>query len=389
MTFLRSCLAAIQVNLAGLKQRIWPALVVVAGVACVVGVLLSMLSVTVGLSQVWQRAGSPDRAIILPASAQDESDGNVSRSEVEIIKNAPGIAHDAESRAIADSEMLTYLDARRRAKGRHGFILLRTFGPMGLTVRPEFRIVAGRMFRPGNREMIVGAEAPGQFLGVGLGDKVEMPDGPWPVVGVFRNNDDVVQSELVADSDTVMAAMRSPNFSSVIVRLAGPDGLAALKRAVTTNPSLSVTVERQSDYYNRRAAEFSDANDALVYGVSLLLGLGALLAAVNILYSAVAARRSEIATLRALGFGPAAVALAVAVEALLLSLAGAVVGTTVAFGLFDDVQDVWGENVFYETVSPAMVALGLGWAFLIGFLGGVLPAIHAARLSIVDGLRAS
>jgi ABC-type antimicrobial peptide transport system permease subunit len=193
---------------------------------------------------------------------------------------------------------------------------------LGLVVRPEFRIVAGRMFRPGQREMIVGAEVPGQFLGVGLGDKVEMPDGPWPVVGVFRTNDDVVQSELVADSDTVMAAMRNPNYSSVIVRLAGPDGFAALKRAITTNPSLSVTVERQSDYYNRRSAEISDVNDALVYGVSLLLGFGALLAAVNILYSAVVMRRSEIATLRALGFGAAPVALAVASEALLLSLAG-------------------------------------------------------------------
>jgi putative ABC transport system permease protein len=208
------------------------------------------------------------------------------------------------------------------------------------------------------------------------------------VVGVFRTNDDVVQSELVADSDTVMPVLRQTGYSSVIVRLAGPDGLAALKRAITTNPALSVKVERQSDYYNRRSAEFSDTNDELGYGVSLILGLGALLAAVNILYSAVAARRREIATLRALGFGAVPVALAVAVEALLLSLAGAVTGAAIAYGLFDGVQDVWNQNVFHQTVSPAMIALGLGWAFLIGLLGGVLPAIHAARLSVVDGLRA-
>ena len=258
MIFLRACLAAIWLNLASLRQRLWPALVVVAGVACVVGVLLSMLSVTVGLRQAWQRAGSPDRAIILPASAQDEGDGTISRSQAVIIQDAPGIARDAKGRAIADSEMLTGLDVRRRATGGHGFILLRSFGPEALAVRPEFHIVAGRMFRPGKHELIVGAEAPGQFLGVGLGDKVEMPDGPWPVVGVFRTNDDVVQSELVADSDTVMAVLRHPDYNSVIVRLAGPDGLAALKRAITTNPALSVTVERQSDYYNRRSAEFSD-----------------------------------------------------------------------------------------------------------------------------------
>jgi putative ABC transport system permease protein len=226
-------------------------------------------------------------------------------------------------------------------------------------------------------------------LGVGLGGKVTMPDGQWPVVGVFKTNDDVVQSELAADSDTVMAALRKSAYNSVTVRLAGADGLAVLKRAITTNPALSVTVERQSDYYNRRSSQFSDLNDALVYGVSLLLGLGALLAAVNILYSGVAARRREICTLRALGFDGLPVAVAVAVEGLLLSLVGAGLGATIAYGLFNGVQDIWYNNVFYLTVSPAMIALGLGWALLIGLLGGVLPAFHAARLPVADGLRAS
>ncbi len=389
MIFLQSCLAAIRLNLASLKSRVWPALVVVVGVACVVGVLLSMLSMTMGLRHTWQRAGSPDRAIILPAGTQAEGDGTVSRGEAEIIMDAPGIARDAKGRAIADSEILTGLSMRRRDTGGRGFILLRSFGPEALALRPEFRIVAGRMYQPGKHEMVVGAEAPGQFLGVGLGDKITMPDGLWPVVGVFKTNDDVVQSELVADSDTVMAPLRKRAYNSVIVRLAGADGLAVLKRAVTTNPALSVTVERQSDYYDRRSAQFSDVNDALVYGVSALLGLGALLAAVNILYSAVMARRREIATMRALGFGGLPVALAVAVEGILLALAGAVIGTSVAYGLFNGAQDIWYDNVFHLIVSPAMISLGLGWALLIGVLGGVLPAIHAARLSVADGLRAS
>ncbi len=389
MIFLQSCLAAIWLNLASLRNRIWPALVVVAGVACVVGVLLSMLSMTTGLRQAWQRAGSPDRAIILPSGSQAEGDGTVSRDQAQIIMDAPGIAHRAKGRAIADSEILTGLSARRRDTGARGFILLRSFGPEALALRPEFRIVAGRMYQTGKHEMVVGAEAPGQFLAVGLGDKITMPDGLWPVVGVFKTNDDVVQSELVADSNTVMAALRKRAYNSVIVRLSGPDGLAVLKRAVTTNPALSVTVERQSDYYNRRSAQFSDVNDALVYGVSALLGLGALLAAVNILYSAVTARRREIATMRALGFGGLPVALAVAVEGLLLALAGAAIGAGVAYGLFNGAQDIWYNNVFHLIVSPAMIALGFGWALLIGVLGGVLPALHAARLAVVDGLRAT
>jgi putative ABC transport system permease protein len=192
----------------------------------------------------------------------------------------------------------------------------------------------------------------------------------------------------VADSDTVMPALRKTAYTSVTVRLGGANALEMLKRAMTTNPALTVTAERQSDYYNRRSAQFSDLNDALVYGVGMLLGLGALLAAVNILYSAVMARQCEIATMRALGFGAAAVALAVAVEGLLLALAGAVIGTSLAYGLFNGVQSVSNNVAFHLIISPAMIALGLAWALCIGLLGGVLPAIHAARLAVADGLRA-
>jgi putative ABC transport system permease protein len=245
------------------------------------------------------------------------------------------------------------------------------------------------MFQPGKHEMIVGAEAPGQFAGVGLGDKITMPDGLWPVVGVFKTNDDLVQSQLVADTGTVMPVLRKTGYDSITVRLAGANALAMLTRAITTNPALTVKAERQSNYYNRRSAQFSDLNDALVYGVSTLLGLGALLAAVNILYSAVMARRREIATMRALGFGAAPVALAVAVEGLLLAIAGAVIGASVAYALFNGVQSVSNNVAFHFIISPAMIALGLGWAFAIGLLGGVLPAIHAARLPVADGLRAS
>lgn len=389
MTFLRACLAAIRLNLVSLRQRIWPALVVVVGVACVVATLLSMLSMTVGLRHTWQRAGSPDRAIILPANARQEGDGSISRAEIQIIKDAPGIAHDIKGRAIVDPEIITYLVVRRRDTGGRGFIGLRSFGPQAPALRPEFHIIAGRMYQPGKHEMVVGAEAPGQFLGVGLGDKITMPDGLWPVVGVFKTNDDLVQSQLVADTDTVMPVLRKTAYTSVTVRLGGANALADLTRAMTTNPALTVTAERQSDYYNRRSAQFSDLNDALVYGVSVLLGLGALLAAVNILYSAVMARRREVATMRALGFGAVPVALAVAVEGLLLALAGAGLGASVAYGLFNGVQGVSNSVAFHFIISPAMIALGLAWALSIGLLGGVLPAVHAARLPVADGLRAS
>ena len=390
MIFLRACLAAVRLNLASLRRRIWPALVVVVGVACVVATLLSMLSMTVGLRHTWQRAGSPDRAIILPANARQEGDGTISRAEAEIIKDAPGIARDAKGRAIADPEII---DRPGRAAAGHRRTRL----------HPASQFWAGGAWRSGrNSASSPGAcispasmkwssarKRPASSSGVGLGDKITMPDGLWPVVGVFKTNDDLVQSQLVADSDTVMPVLRQTAYTSVTVRLGGANALAMLKRAMTTNPALTVTAERQSDYYNRRSAQFSDLNDALVYGVGVLLGLGALLAAVNILYSAVMARSREIATMRALGFGAAPVALAVAVEGLLLALAGAVIGASIAYGLFNGVQDVSGNVAFHLIISPAMIALGLAWALCIGLLGGVLPAFHAARLPVADGLRAT
>src|SRR5262249_8349756 len=158
-----------------------------------VGVLLSMLSMTVGLRQAWLRAGSPERALILPATSDVEGNGALSRGAAALIATLPGIAKDAHGRPIADAEFIGGLSGRRRPDGMHSGIWLRGFGPMAVELRPEFHIVAGRMFTQGKHELIVGEEAPGQFFSVGLGDKVTMPDGQWPVVGVFRGNKDVLQ----------------------------------------------------------------------------------------------------------------------------------------------------------------------------------------------------
>jgi putative ABC transport system permease protein len=386
MRVLRTAIAVTWLNLKSLPRRAASALVVVAAIACVVGVLLSMLSVTIGLRNAWNRAGSPDRVLFQPPGSQAEG-GPITRANAAIIQDLPGIVHDAKGAAIVDGEYLTSLPAPRRNTGHRGYILLRTFGPRALELRPEFHIIAGRMYQPGRHELVVGAEAPGQFAGVGLGDKVIMPDGLWPVVGVFKTNDDVVQAELVGDSDTVMAAMRQASYSSVIARLAGPGALATVKRALANNPALALNAERHSDYYLRRSSSFSDLNDDLAYGVSGLLGLGALLAAVNILYSGVNARRQEIATLRALGFSGFAVAISVAAEALLLAAAGAAIGAATAYGLFNGAQDIWYNNVFHLTVTPAMIGFGFGWALLIGLLGGVVPAFRAANLPVALGLR--
>ena len=383
---MRATLAVTWLTLQSLPRRAVSALVVVAAIACTVGVLLSMLSMTMGLRLSWEKAGSPDRVMFEPQGNQFEN-GPISRADAVLLQDLPGIAHDAKGAPIADAELLTGISMPRRATGHRGYILMRTFGPRALELRPEFQIIAGRMFRPGSQELIVGDDGRGQFLGVDLGDKIIMPDGLWPVVGVFKSNDDVVQGELVGDNDTVMAAMRQGSFSSVIARLQSPGALATVKRALADNPALAMGAERHSDYYIRRAADFSDLNDALAYGLSALLGLGALFASVNILYSAVRTRRHEIATLRALGFSGFAVALSVAVEAVALAAIGAAIGAAIAYVLFNGVQDVWGSNTFHMLVTPSMIGLGFAWALIIGVLGGVVPALHAAHLPVALGLR--
>jgi putative ABC transport system permease protein len=277
----------------------------------------------------------------------------------------------------------------RKPSGLQGYIVLRSFGPKALALRPEFKLVSGRMYEPGKQELMVGIAAPGQFAGVDVGDRVVLPDGEWPIVGSFRTGGDVVEAELVGDTDTLMAALRKSAYNSVIVRLARPDALATLKGALTTDPSLSVRVERHSDYYARRSAQFSNFYDALAYGISAILASGALFGAVNILYSAVAVRSREIGTLRALGFGSVAIAILVAAEAVLLCLAGATIGAAAAWVLYDGKQDLWGNNVFRMTVSPGLIGLGVFWALAIALLGAVFPAIRAARLPVVEALRAA
>jgi putative ABC transport system permease protein len=385
----RQIIAVTVLNLKGMSSRFWPSFVIVISMTCVVGVLLSMMSMIDGYRDALLRAGDPGRAIILPQGTDTEGAGAIPRGAINIIKSAPGIRKDANGAAIVDAEILTAIPARKKSTGLQGYINLRSFGPEALALRPEFRLESGRMFRPGKHELIVGAAASGQFEGVNVGDKIIMPDGEWPIVGSFRTGGDVVEAQLVADTDTVMAAMRKPAFSSVIVRLTNPDALSVLRRALTSNPALSVTVERHSTYYVRRTSQFMAFFDAIAYGVATILALGALFGAVNIMSSAVSARRQQVATLRSLGFGAFPIALSVAVEAIVLCEIGAVVGVVLVWALYNGRQSLYGNNVFTMTVSPSLIGLGLAWALVIALLGGLLPSLSAARLPLAEALRAT
>ena len=388
MNLLRQILAVIILNFKSLPARVWSSLVIVIGMACVIGVLLSMLSLVVGYVGSEMQAGDPGRAIVISTGIENEVASSLSRDAVALIENAPGIRKDSDGRPLADAEIMISSPADRKT-GLNSTLVIRGFGPKGMAVRPELKLVQGRMFQPGRQEMIVGVGAQGQFAGMNVGDKVIMPDGQWPIVGAFSTGGDILEGELIADNDTLMASSRKSAYNSVLVRLSSMDSIAPLKNALTTNPALSVIVERHSDYYQHFTAQFSGFFYGVSYTVGAIMAIGALFGALNTMYAAVASRTREIATLRAIGFGALPVAFSVVAEALVLALAGALIGTSVALLMFNGQQKAFGNNVFNFTVTPGLIGLGLAWALIVALLGGLLPSIRAARLPIVDALRAT
>jgi putative ABC transport system permease protein len=215
-----------------------------------------------------------------------------------------------------------------------------------------------------------------------------MPDGEWPIVGSYHTGD-ILDGEFLADSDTLMPAIRKTAYSSVIVRLTSAGGLAALQQALATNPSLSVTAELHSAWYKRVADGNTGLFATLAYAIGAIMAVGALFGCLNTMYAAVSARSREIATLRALGFGAFPVAVSVILEAVLLAAIGAAIGAAIAWALYNGRQDSFGNAVFVLTVSPALLGLGILWAAGVALLGGLPPSVHAARIPIVDALRAT
>lgn len=384
----RQIVAVTAVNIAGLPQRLWTSLVIVVGMACVVGVLLSMLSFSAGLARSIEAAADPGRAIVIRTGGRDELGTAITREAAVAILNAPGIRLDADRQPIASVENTNPVPATRRDGQLPIRMILRGVGPKAFALRPELKLVSGRMFRPGTNELVVGAAAQAQFENLDIGDKVIMPDGEWEIVGSFETGGDLIESELLGDAETVMASRRSVGFGSVIVRLESPESFDTFAKALLANPALDVDVRRQSDFYAQTAGQFTIFFTTVAYLLGGIIGIGALFGTVNIMHAAVAGRTREIATLRALGYGAAPVAISVLAEALFLAILGAVIGAGVAWLLFDGNRNAFGGFVVFDlAVTPRLFLIGTLWALSIAFLGAVIPAIRAARLKVATALR--
>jgi putative ABC transport system permease protein len=382
MAWLSQSLIATRLNIAGLRPRLWSSLVIVIGMACVTGVLISMLSVTAGMLRELRDSGDPGRAVVLGVRDVNELGADLTPALVGTILNAPGIARSADGHAIGDAEVVVNVPP---ADGfAQGSLNIRGIGPQGLALRPELRIVAGRLFTTGRQELIAGAAGARAFH-FKVGDQIIMPDGEWPIVGIFTGGG-AAESQLMADAQTLMASTRRSGFGSVVARLVDPDEFETFRTWLTTNPTLRVTAERQSDYYLRLGSQ-GRFYDTMAFVVGAVMSFGALFGAVNILYSSVRARAREIATLRAMGYEPVPLGVSVVFEALFLSLLGAIAGIVLAWSLVDG-HESGSSMVFKWSISPTLIALGIGWAIMLALFGSLLPAIRAARIPVAAALRA-
>ena len=383
------------INLRTLPQRLGTSLVVVVGIAGVVGVLVSVLAMAEGFRHTLASTGRPGRVIMLRAGSDAEMSSGVDRDQATLLAALPAVARGEGGRPLASAELVVMVDVPRKGETHFNNVPVRGVQPAAFAIRDEVTLVEGRAFRRGVREVIVGRKAAQQFAGLDVGSRIAFRDSDWTVVGVFTSGGDVHESEIWADAETAMSAFRRTGFQSMTATLAdGSAGLDALVSTIKRDPRLSISVLREPDYYARQAGVLSRLISVLGYTVAAFMAVGATFGALNCMYSAIASRQVEIATLRAIGFGGAPVVVSVLIEALVLALAGGAAGGALAYAYCDGASlstlnfNTFSQVAFDFRVTPALLGQGLAWALVIGAAGGLFPAIRAARLPVTAALRA-
>ena len=389
MSALRQIASVTGIGLRALPQRLGPSLVVVVGMACVVAVTVSILSMSTGFMRTVHNSGRTDRVIVLSRNSQFESLSSISRDDALAITDAPGVKRAADGKPVASADALSYVLVTKKSNGLDFYVGIRGVGPEGFALRPEIRLVNGRMFRPATHELIVGKSAQSEFEGLDVGSKVSLPEGDWTITGTFDSGGSGTESEMLADSETVLSAMRANAFKSMTVMLARPDDFSHFKSVLDSNPKLSIDILHETDYLASQSKQLNGFLTIVAYLVGGIMGLGALFGALNTLYAAVSTRSVEIATLRVFGFGAAAILTSVLAEALVLSLLGAAIGAAAAWLAFNGDLHAAGSLVFRLTVTPTLMGEGVALACALGLFGGLFPALRAARVPVAVALRAS
>jgi putative ABC transport system permease protein len=380
-------------GLLSIPQRRGTVAATVFGIAGVVAVLVGVLSIAAGFKQAMTVSGAPDAAVVLRSGADSEMVSGFGRSETRVIADSPGVAHTTQG-SLSSAELFVIINVPKRSTGTDANVPLRGVEASALQVRDQVKIVQGRMFEWGKNEVIVGSGAAQEFAGLELGSTLKVGRYEWPVVGIFSANGGVAESEIWTDAKVLQDAYhRGDSFQSVYVKLNSPGAFQEFKDSLTSNPQLSVKVVRQSDYYAEQSQTMTRLITTLGFLIAFLMAVGAVFGALNTMYSAVSTRTREIATLRALGFGRGAVIVSLMMESLVLALVGGAIGGGLAYFAFNNFHtstmnfQSFSQVTFAFRVTPELLVRGIVWAALIGLIGGLFPAIRAARLPIAAGLR--
>ncbi len=380
-------------NLRSISQRLGSSIVLVVGVAGVVAVLVAVLSIARGFERTLSVVGSEDNVVVLRSGASSELNSGLSGEQADIIQQAPGLLQ-VNGQPLASAELYTMVDLRKKTTGTTANVPMRGISPNGVALRDGFQLLDGRMFEPGRKELIVGRGALDQFDDLVVGTTLALGQERWDVVGSFSGQGGSIESELWADAAVVQGAFRrGNNYASVYARLSYIDALAEFKDVLTADPRLSVTVEREAEFFAEQSGALSGFVSGIGYVIAILMALGAIFGALNTMYSAVSDRTREIATLRALGFSRFAIVVSVLVEAMLLALLGGLLGAGIAYVLFNGFTvstlnfTSFTQVVFDFAITRDLLLQGVLLALLIGLFGGLTPALRAARMPIATALR--
>lgn len=393
MNWLSQIISVTLFNLRTIPDRKGAAFASAVGIAGVVAVFVGVLSIAEGFRAAMTVTGPKDVAIVLRTGADNELTSGLSREETRLIADAPGVARTADG-PMTSSELFVIINLPKRTTGTDANVPLRGVEKAALALRGDVKLIEGRAFEPGRNEVIAGAGAARSFAGLDVGTKIRVGLNDWNVVGIFAGGSGAEESEIWTDAAVLQPAYnRGDSFQSVYAKLTSPEAFDQFKDALTTNPQLKVKTLRQADFLFEQSNMLTTFIENIGVAIAVLMGLGALFGALNTMYSAVASRTREIATLRALGFGTSPVILSIMFESLVLALVGGAVGAAAAYFAFNGFQastinwQTFSQIAFAFSVTPKLLIQAIVCAAVIGLIGGLFPAIRAARLPISRALR--
>jgi putative ABC transport system permease protein len=386
-------IAVTRFSLLTLPQRLGSSVTAVAGIAGVVAVMVAVLSIAQGILRTMENSAAPDNVVVLRSGSNTEMMSNFSGEEARIIAQGPGIARTGPG-ALASPELFVVINLPMRSTGTDANVPLRGVQHEAFGLREDFRIVEGRAFEWGLNEVIVGTGARLEFTGLDVGSGIEVGQERWPVVGVFEAGGGLAESEIWVDAAVLQPAYRRGNsYQVVYAKLESEDSFQEFKDALTSDPRLNVKPLREEEYYSTQSATLYNLITGLGSLIAVIMGLGAIFGALNTMYTAVSARAREIATLRALGFHASPVVISILTESLLLAFTGGLIGAGLAYLAFDGFRAAtinwvsFSQVAFAFDVSLQLLARGIAFAMLIGLIGGLLPALKAARQPVATALR--